>query len=521
MAAELVPPGGHTALSDPRSVLLELVDETRQRPGMTEAEAYAFLAGADTSTFGLPKIIVAAAQVHTGAMIALVPSEDDLRRLSVPGGEPRDQLHTTLVYLGESDDLSANVKRALVERAETLADGWGGPISAEGFSINVFNPPGVARDDGKQRDACIVLGLSGGDLDLIHRSIESMARGVQQDHTYPLPEQHKPWIPHVTLAYTDDVGRVVALADRVGPITFDRLRLAFGGEVIDVPLDGVMIAHGTHDQKKHGRRYGTPQEIDARVKRLDDALSKTYKTLSTHRLFRDENGVWDYDRDKIHRQIVDQAFAKAADVPNDRRALFMGGPMGAGKSTVLKNNLGVGTNDYMTIDPDEIKRELAQRGLVPEVPGEPDLAPLERATLVHEESMRIANMMMDRALAEGKNVIWDTSMLNTAATSYWMKQARKDGYEDMRGVFVMVPNEVSAKRIRARYREGLRDFLTKRGSEKDVGGRHVPTALVNARPNSHTLQSFKSIRKYFDDWKLYDNSVDGQSATLTEQKGGK
>ena len=236
MAEILVPPGGHTALSDPASVFLELVDESRHRKGMTEAEAYAFLAGADSSSSTLPPIAVAAAEVHTGAMIALVPSDVDLGRLVVDGGEPIDQLHTTLVYLGQADDVSPNAKRALVERVRALADGWGGPIKAEGFSINVFNPPGAARDDGKDRDACIVLGLSGRDLGLVHRSVESLARGVQQDHTDPLPEQHEPWIPHVTLTYTDDVGRVATLADRVGPITFDKIRIAFAGDVVDVPL---------------------------------------------------------------------------------------------------------------------------------------------------------------------------------------------------------------------------------------------------------------------------------------------
>ena len=45
-----------TPLSDPENVLFEEVEE---RPGLTEAEAYALLAGADTNTFGVPKITVA------------------------------------------------------------------------------------------------------------------------------------------------------------------------------------------------------------------------------------------------------------------------------------------------------------------------------------------------------------------------------------------------------------------------------------------------------------------------------
>jgi hypothetical protein len=35
----------------------------------------------------------------------------------------------------------------------------------------------------------------------------------------------------------------------LGPVTFDRLRLAFGGEVTDIPI-GAIIANDEEDQKK-------------------------------------------------------------------------------------------------------------------------------------------------------------------------------------------------------------------------------------------------------------------------------
>jgi hypothetical protein len=57
-----------------------------------------------------------------------------------------------------------------------------------------------------------------------------------------------PHVPHVTLQYTDDLNRVKALADRVGPVTFDRLRLAFGGEVTDIPIGAA--ADGDEDDQQ-------------------------------------------------------------------------------------------------------------------------------------------------------------------------------------------------------------------------------------------------------------------------------
>ncbi len=56
-------------------------------------------------------------------------------------------------------------------------------------------------------------------------------------------DQHRPWIPHITLAYTDDPSMAADLTDMTGqPVMFDRLRVAFAGEVTDFflgdPSDG-------------------------------------------------------------------------------------------------------------------------------------------------------------------------------------------------------------------------------------------------------------------------------------------
>lgn len=48
--------------------------------------------------------VTAAAQVHTGAMIALVPSEADCERMALAGYEEPSQIHTTLHFLGEGAD---------------------------------------------------------------------------------------------------------------------------------------------------------------------------------------------------------------------------------------------------------------------------------------------------------------------------------------------------------------------------------------------------------------------------------
>jgi 2'-5' RNA ligase len=169
--------------------------------------------------------LAASADVGTGAMIALVPSASDAVRLAVEGGEAIDQLHVTLAYLGDAADFSPDVPGTLVESLSNR-----GPlpvVHADAFSVNVFNP-GTATD----RDPCIVLGLSGPDLDYVHGHVHDMLADVG----VVIPEQHRPWIPHVTLAYTDDTTRVAEFVDRVGPVTFDHLVVAFAGDYTYIPL---------------------------------------------------------------------------------------------------------------------------------------------------------------------------------------------------------------------------------------------------------------------------------------------
>ena len=178
---------------------------------------YAFPAGVLTAA--LTAAAVPASGTYTGAMVALIPAEDDAADLAVDGGEPVDQLHCTLLYLGEAADLNDQTRADIVDQCRAVAAGWDG-LEADGFAIAMFNPHGD--------DPCVTLVLSGQDLaGLYDQVVEAVDAPV---------EQHQPHIPHVTLAYTDDAGLVPELTDRCGVVRFDRLRVAYGGEHIDIPL---------------------------------------------------------------------------------------------------------------------------------------------------------------------------------------------------------------------------------------------------------------------------------------------
>ncbi|MFE0763697.1 phage minor head protein [Streptomyces smyrnaeus] len=178
------------------------------------------------------------AAAHTGAMIALVPSAQDAARLALDAGEPADELHLTLYYLGEGadwtgdarDDLIANVRNQA--QAHRLGDGL---VHARAFGANHWN----ADSD----SPCWVWAVGddpdddGPDLDTAHRAAVEAVHDVTFRRQGPaLPAQHTPWQPHVAAAYSASPALLADLTDRLGPVRFDRIRVAFAGEHTDIPL---------------------------------------------------------------------------------------------------------------------------------------------------------------------------------------------------------------------------------------------------------------------------------------------
>lgn len=180
-------------------------------------------------------VVIAAAQVHTGAMIALRMAEVDARAMELDDYEDADELHVTLMYLGDAVNWSAENQRLIHEIVADVASRYE-PIETETFSVNIFNP----RSD--EFDTAIVLGVKGNPTHLaeLHRSLKLNVDDVF-DEGDVVPKQHTPWIPHITLAYLDDQNTdldfvLTEAMDRLGPVTFDRIRVAFAGEVADYQL---------------------------------------------------------------------------------------------------------------------------------------------------------------------------------------------------------------------------------------------------------------------------------------------
>lgn len=196
-----------------------------------------------------------------GAMIALVPREAE--QFALPDFEPADELHVTLFYLGDAVDITPTQINELVAQLvqDVRTSARSVPIFARAFGVAHWNPESdhpawvlnvgdAARDD-----------PSG--LEALRESVEQSVNGV--GITYPA--QHSPWQPHICIAYSKD-DLYAELSSRLGPVTFDTLRVAWGEYDIDIPLtvDDVVVANaagtealhlsGKHNQKSHGNRAG-------------------------------------------------------------------------------------------------------------------------------------------------------------------------------------------------------------------------------------------------------------------------
>lgn len=260
-------------------------------------------------------------------------------------------------------------------------------------------------------------------------------------------------------------------------------------------------------------------EFEARQKMVADTIGEARKTLATDKTHTTADGAWLPERDKLHREIANELYAKADNVPRDGKAVIAGGLGGAGKSTVLRDHAGIDQSQYLTLNPDDVKELMADRGLVPEVPDHPDLSPMERAALIHEESSRITKLLADMAYRDRRNIIWDITMSSEGGVTSRLADLDSNGYTT-RGVFVDIPVEVSVERALTRYRRGQDQY---RGG-KGMGGRFVPPAIIRAQKTSggQTVNRvvFDRLTGRFTGWSVYDNSVTGRPPQLVNDSGG-
>lgn len=230
--------------------------------------------------------------------------------------------------------------------------------------------------------------------------------------------------------------------------------------------------------------------------------------LDTRDLHQDQYGQWTPHRRQQHTQVADELWAGAAHgatAKTEGKVVMAGGLSGAGKSTVLERHLGIDKADYVEINPDIVKEHMAARGMIPSVPG---LSPMEASSLAHEEAGHVADMLIDRARHEGKNLLYDITM--SGSSRRWVEDelaaARRRGYHDARGVFVDIPIATSVARTLQRHRDGHEAYQAGHGH----GGRWVPSGVIKRNASTQWPSAnrgvFEQVKHRFDGWQLWDNA---------------
>jgi predicted kinase len=277
-------------------------------------------------------------------------------------------------------------------------------------------------------------------------------------------------------------------------------------KIIGTNVDGI--------QTKDRPRPLTDAEWARHVTEVQEGLAEAERQGLTPERMDTLNGageIWTDERELLHESILDSFYSEAEAVPCNFKAIMAGGLGGAGKTTVLTEHANIDLSQYLIINPDDFKEEMAHRGMIPEIEG---LSPMEASDLVHEESSYLALQLALRAQTEGKNVIWDITMSSEKSTEKRINDLRTAGYNQIEGLFVDIPIETSMRRTESRHRQGHEMYRSGEG----LGGRYVPPEVIKRQEDpewgSQNKRTFETLKEKFDEWSTYDNSIDGRPATL-------
>lgn len=249
----------------------------------------------------------------------------------------------------------------------------------------------------------------------------------------------------------------------------------------------------TFDEEKAKERSKIIEEA------MRNPLMERFKTKNFY--FDPKLQEWNEEREKQHEEIINSLLENYKDVPCEGKVVFSAGLPGAGKTTVLKSIDNLDIDDYATINSDDIKEMMVQKGMVPEIRG---FTPLECANLIHEESSYLADILQNKLASERKNVIFDMTCKNKKSVERRMGVFKNQGYreEDTTMVFVDIEIETSKKRALNRYKEGLNDYFS---GKSNLGGRYVPDSVFKAcQPTWSNTSSIN--QEVFRTFQLDENS---------------
>jgi Zeta toxin len=181
--------------------------------------------------------------------------------------------------------------------------------------------------------------------------------------------------------------------------------------------------------------------------------------------------IWAPERNRVQGELVAAVYQGDTSIPADRRAVVVAGLPGADTAAALAS-ARIDPLRYLTVSLDAIKEEMAARSLIPQVEG---LSPMEASGLVHAEAAWIAKRLGLRAIADGRNILWDVTMASRFVIDTWLDVMQAAGYL-VSGIFAEISAEESVQRTAARHRRKHEDYTRGIG----FGGRYIAAEAIHA-----------------------------------------
>ena len=233
----------------------------------------------------------------------------------------------------------------------------------------------------------------------------------------------------------------------------------------------------------------------------------------------DENGdkqnMYNEEREKLHNEILNELKERYQNVLCEGKTAFSVGLSGAGKTTVLKKEIDL--EEYVTINSDDIKEIMAEKGLIPKLKG---LTSIECCSFIHEESSYLADRFFKQMVEQRKNIIFDSTGSDLNNLEKKLELCHRYGYnnKDSNFVFIDVSIDTAKRRTMDRYIHGIKENMMDSNS---LGGRYIKNDVLeknrsrNSKFNSKNAENFyiiSNINQTFKGCKFshYNNDVDGR-----------
>jgi len=204
--------------------------------------------------------VTAAAPSPSSAMICLKPTAEQAAAIADPDGEPADQLHVTLVFLGETDDDLGPIVDALTTVAGTFAP-LEGVVGGYGLFGTDNGPLGVLLPD--------VPGL----VELRVAVTEALvAHGIEYSRNHGFEA-------HITVDQTPEAQEPAEMISAYGsPLSFDAVYLVRGDITMQaLPLTGTAALTAAAKQPPTNI---TPEQLQTRTQAVEDAKAELRTALS-------------------------------------------------------------------------------------------------------------------------------------------------------------------------------------------------------------------------------------------------